>query len=85
MTLSIAAEFEEMIRRKMASGSYDSPRQVVEEALLLLEERDHLRGLRRERLLRLLADGVFQADNRQVVDSVGVFAGLSSQTNSGEP
>ena len=49
----------------MRSGYYDSPGQVVEEALLLLEERDHLRSLRRERLKRQLADGgIFNTGRR---------------------
>ena len=81
MMLSLSAQLEELIREKVRSGYYDSPGQVVEEALLLLEERDHLRSLRRERLKRQLADGVFQADNRQLVGSQEVFARLSNQTN----
>jgi antitoxin ParD1/3/4 len=76
MTFSLTAELENLIRRKVTSGSYDSPAQVVEEALMLLEERDHLRALRRDQLLRELADGVFQADNRQLVEGAQVFQGL---------
>lgn len=78
MTFSIPAPLEALIRAKVSSGFYDSAAQVVEEALLLLEERDHLRELRRQRLVDQLASGVFQADNRQLVGSDEVFAGLSS-------
>ena len=84
MTLSLSAALEELIRRKVASGHYDSPSQMVEEALLLLEERDHLVSIRRERLLRELADGVFQADNRQLVPVDEVFAGLSKHARAAD-
>jgi antitoxin ParD1/3/4 len=81
MNLTLTAELEEFIRQKVRSGYYESPAQVVEEALLLLEERDHLTRIRRERLLRELASGVFQANNRQLVDGAQVFAGLQNQAN----
>ena len=80
MAISLSAEIEELIRRKVASGAYESPAQVVEEALLLLDERDNLRVIRRERLLRELADGVFQADNRHLVEGDEVMRGLHSKT-----
>lgn len=81
MNLSLTAELQELVRAKVASGAYDSPAQVLEEALVLLEERDQLRILRRERLLRELASGVFQADNRQLVASPEVFRGLSNKAS----
>ncbi len=81
MTFSVSAELEELIRQKVKSGLYDSASQVVAEALLLLEERDQLRGLRRERLLGELANGISQADNRQLVPSEEVFAHLLDQAN----
>lgn len=79
MTFSLTSELEDLIRRKVASGLYDSPTHVIEDALLLLEERDQLRTLRRERLLGELAGGIFQADNRQLVDGPEVFQGLLAQ------
>lgn len=81
MNVSLTVELERLIRSKVESGAYDSPAQVVEEALHLLQERDHLRGLRRERLLGELASGVFQADNRQLVDGEEVFRGLFDKAN----
>ena len=80
MNITLTAELEALIRAKVASGAYDSPAQVLEEALALLEERDNLRVIRRERLLRELADGVFQADNRHLVEGDEVMRGLHSKT-----
>ncbi|HYC38687.1 MAG TPA: type II toxin-antitoxin system ParD family antitoxin [Usitatibacter sp.] len=76
MNLTLTSALEALIRARVESGAYDSAAQVVEEALLLLEERDHLRALRRERMLQELASGVFQADNRHLVDGDEVFRGL---------
>lgn len=81
MTLSLSAQFDELIRRKLSSGLYESATQVVEEALQLLEERDILRDFRRERLLREIARGVSEADNRQFVDSTQVFRGLINKAS----
>ena len=79
MSFSLSAELEALIRRKVSSGAYDSPTQVLEEALMLLEERDHLRQVRRERLLREIASGVLEADNRHLVDAGEVFRALTAR------
>jgi antitoxin ParD1/3/4 len=76
MYLTLSKEIEAYLRSKVESGAYDSPAEVVEESLLLLQERDHLRGLLRDRLLSEIASGVFQADNRQVIRGAEVFKGL---------
>lgn len=81
MNLSLPAELEQLVREQVASGRYDSPAQVIEEALRLLEERDQVRALRRERLVKRLAEGVFQADNRQLVDGPEVFRGLTHKAD----
>ena len=40
MNVQIPHPYEEMIRRKVASGCYGSHSEVVEEALRLLEQQD---------------------------------------------
>ena len=84
MAFSLTAELEDLIRRKVRSGSYDSAAQVIEEALMLLEERDQLLATRRERLLRELASGVSQADDRQLVDGAQVFQGLVNKASASD-
>lgn len=84
MTFSLNAQLEELIRRKVNSGLYESSAQVIEEALQLLEERDILRDVRRERLLRLVASGVLEADNRQLVDSEQVFRGMADKASAAD-
>jgi putative addiction module CopG family antidote len=46
MRVELPPELEELVRRRMASGHYDSPFDVVREALQLLETYDEL-GRRR--------------------------------------
>jgi antitoxin ParD1/3/4 len=76
MNISLSPRLEELVRKKVESGTYDSFKQVIEEGLFLLEERDQARSMRRERLLEEIAIGVDQADNRQLVDSTEVFRSL---------
>ena len=76
MSFSLPPLLEELVRRKIESGQYDSVTQVVEAALLLLEERDQVRAIRRDRLLQEIAKGLYQADNRQLVDRDEVFRAL---------
>lgn len=81
MNVLLSHEFEAFIRRKVESGEYGSSAQVIEEALMLLEERDHVMVVRKERLLRLLADGVAQANSRQLIDAVDVYRGLANRAD----
>ncbi|HEX9275259.1 MAG TPA: type II toxin-antitoxin system ParD family antitoxin [Casimicrobiaceae bacterium] len=81
MNVSLPHELAEMIRSKVASGLYDSWTQVIREALILLDERDQTRVLRRERLLRELAIGIDQANDRQLVDGLEVFRRLRNKAN----
>jgi antitoxin ParD1/3/4 len=76
MNFSLSQELEAFVREKVESGQYASYAQVIEDGLLLLEERDQVMVLRRERLLRELANGVAQANNRQMIDAASVYRGL---------
>jgi antitoxin ParD1/3/4 len=82
MNLSLSQELEAFVREKVESGQYASYSQVIEDGLLLLEERDHVMVLRRERLLRELANGVAQANNRQLIDAASVYRGLIDKSSS---
>jgi antitoxin ParD1/3/4 len=76
MSFSLPPHLEELVLQKVASGQYDSVRQVIEEALLLLEERDVIRVIRKDRLVDEIAKGIYQADNRQLVDRAEVYRAL---------
>jgi len=58
MNISLTPHLEEMIREKIASGSYNSASEVVREALRLLEQEDELRSLKLEKLRKDIRDGL---------------------------
>ncbi|MCC6197391.1 MAG: type II toxin-antitoxin system ParD family antitoxin [Burkholderiales bacterium] len=79
MNVALPRELEALVRAKLASGVYDSPLEVIREALILLGERDQTRASRRQRLLRELATGIDQANDRQLVDALEVFRRLRNK------
>jgi antitoxin ParD1/3/4 len=66
MSVTLSPELEEAIRRKVAEGLYGSTDEVIQEALRLLEDRDHLRALKLDALRAEIAVGIEQADRGQV-------------------
>jgi len=58
MNISLTPHLEEMIRAKIASGSYNSASEVVREALRLLEEEDQVRSLKLQRLRDDIKEGL---------------------------
>jgi putative addiction module CopG family antidote len=76
MNIWLPPEAASIVRKKFESGLYDSHAQVIQEALILLEERDQTRALRTDRLLQEIANGIDQANNRQLVDALEVFRTL---------
>ena len=79
MNIWLSPEIEAVVRKKVESGRYDSHAQVIQEALILLEERDQTRALRTERLLKEIANGIDQANDRQLVDALEVFRTLRNK------
>ena len=58
INVSLTPQLEDMIRKKVASGLYNSASEVVREALRLMEERDHRRAVRLEQLRQDIRDGL---------------------------
>jgi antitoxin ParD1/3/4 len=81
MNISLSPEQERLVRAYVDSGQFDSWAQVIREALILLEERDRIRDLRKERLLLEIAVGIDQANSRQLVDGLEVFYRLRGKAS----
>ena len=81
MNFVLSQALEALIRERLATGLYQSASEVVEEALHLLEEREVLVQVRRDRLLRDLSEGIAQANNRQLVEVADVMAALAAKAN----
>jgi antitoxin ParD1/3/4 len=58
MNISLTPHLEELIREKVASGSYNSASEVVREALRLLEQEDQLRTLKLHNLRQDIKKGM---------------------------
>jgi antitoxin ParD1/3/4 len=58
MNISLTPHLEEMIREKIASGSYNSASEVVREALRLLEQADEFRALKLQKLREDIREGL---------------------------
>src|SRR5579859_1121593 len=58
MNISLTPHLEEMIREKIASGSYNSASEVVREALRLMEQEDQLRSLKLQKLRHDVQEGL---------------------------
>jgi antitoxin ParD1/3/4 len=58
MNISLTPHFEELIREKIASGSYTSASEVVREALRLLEQEDQRRAVKMNKLREDIQQGL---------------------------
>ena len=58
MNISLTPHLEELIREKVASGSYNSASEVVREALRLLEQEDEIRSIKLQRLRADIQEGL---------------------------
>jgi antitoxin ParD1/3/4 len=66
MNVNLTPQLEELIRRKVQSGLYNSASEVVREALRLLDEQDRIRTVRLEGLRREIQIGLAELDRSDV-------------------
>jgi len=76
MELTLDAESEQIVRRRVESGKYPSPGDVVSEALRLLEALDESEL---EELQREIAVGIEEAERGDLIEGEEVFAKLRSR------
>ena len=68
MNISLLPDLEELVKRKVESGEYDSPSDVVVHALYLLEARDRFREAQLDALKREITIGIEQCERGEVAD-----------------
>ena len=76
MQIALPPELERLIEEKMASGQYNCPSEVVQEALWLLRDRETLRQIRFEELKREIALGIEASERGEVIPAEEVFRRL---------
>ncbi len=62
MNVNLTPQLEDMIKRKVASGLYNSASEVVREALRLMDEQDRLRAIKLEQLRQDIREGLASGD-----------------------
>lgn len=62
MNVSLTPQLEELIKKKVETGLYNSASEVVREALRLIEEQERLREIKLEELRREVHLGLEQLD-----------------------
>ena len=68
MEVVMSPEMERLVHRKVESGEYPSPSEVLESALRLLDQHDRVRILQHEDLKAAIAVGIQQAEDGQFTD-----------------
>jgi len=58
LNVNLTPQLEELVRRKVSSGRYNSASEVVREALRLMEAQDQLQSLKLEQLRRDIREGL---------------------------
>ncbi len=58
MNINLTPHLEDIIRKKVDSGSYASASEVVREALRLMEQQDHARAVKLEQLRQDIREGL---------------------------
>jgi antitoxin ParD1/3/4 len=80
MIVSLTPELEQLVEEKVSSGLYNSPSEVIQEALRLLRERDELKEMRRAELRREIARGLEAAERGELISGDEVFKELRERT-----
>lgn len=62
MTVNLAPQSEDIIKRKIESGEYYSASEIIHESLRLLDERDHIRERRIAELRKQVTAGLEQLE-----------------------
>ncbi|MCI0438059.1 MAG: type II toxin-antitoxin system ParD family antitoxin, partial [Chloroflexi bacterium] len=76
MSISISEQNQEHIKRKIESGQYTTPDEVIAKALALLDEQDEQLAQELDELRAKVRAGLEQADRGQLTPATEVFEEL---------
>jgi antitoxin ParD1/3/4 len=79
MILQLSIEIEKLVERRVRSGRYNSPDEVIREALRLLEQRDEVFALRNGDMRDQIEEGWQSARRGDVVDGDAVFDRIQAE------
>ena len=79
MNLQLTPELEQLIQSKVESGRYQSASDVIREALGLMEERDQMLVLHRDRIRKQIDEGLASLRLGKGVDGEAVFDRIDAE------
>lgn len=81
MKIHLLPEHEAFVREKVDSGAYDSPDDVITDALFCFQHVEQFRALRREELRREIRIGLEEADRGKLKDVDEVLDRIEQRLN----
>ena len=79
MNINLTSELEQLVQRRVESGHYNSPHEVLREALRLLEHRDAVFTLRKDQIRKQIEEGWQAAQRGELVDGDEVFDRIDAE------
>ena len=79
MNINLTPELEQLVQSRVKSGRYNSADEVLREALRLLEQRDAVFILRKNRLQEQIEEGWQAAISEEFVDGDEVFDRIDAE------
>lgn len=79
MNVNLTPDLEQLVQSKVKSGRYNSPGEVLREALLLLEQRDEVFGIPKDEIHRQIEEGWCSAKGGGLVDGDDVFDRMDAE------
>lgn len=82
MTITLTPDLEDFVKAKVASGSYSSAREVIQQGLRLLEDIESMLDVPASELSAQIAVGLEQADRGELLDGEEVLQELEALLDS---
>ena len=79
MNVQLTPELEQIVQSRVSSGSYNSAREVVREALHLLEQRDKMLALHKDEIRMQIEEGWQSAHRNELVDGEEFFDRIDAE------
>lgn len=76
MNVSLTPQLEELVKRKVESGLYNSASEVMREALRLMDERDRIQEMKMAELRKEVQLGIDSLEKGEAREGKQVFANL---------
>ena len=84
MNINLTPELEQLVQGRVKSGRYNSADEVLREALRLLEQRDAVFTLRKNKLQEQIEEGWQAAISEEFVDGDEVFDRIDAELEAAE-